>query len=74
LKLSVPVSHDSVKGGWASSGAVTNLTHTVGTADGTIDDVGASFSQSILNNNFKELSAKLNAILVALRDAGTIVS
>lgn len=52
--------------------AVANLTHAVGTADGTVDDVGASFNQTTLNNNFKELSAKLNAILVELRKAGVV--
>lgn len=34
----------------------TALTHAVGTADGTVDDVTGSFSQTILNNNFKELT------------------
>ncbi len=35
------------------------LTHAVGTADDTIADVTGSFSQSILNNNFKEVSDQL---------------
>lgn len=48
----------------------TAITHNVGTADGTIDDVGAAFSQAVLNNNFKELSTKVNAIITALQDAG----
>jgi len=33
---------------------------TTGTADGTLADVGAAFSQSTLNNNFADLAAKVN--------------
>lgn len=48
------------------------LTHAFGTANGTVDDVGAAFNQTTLNNNFKELSSRTNAILQALRDLGVI--
>lgn len=51
---------------------IASLTHAVGTADGTIDDVGGAFNQTTLNNNLKELSTKINAILVELRKAGII--
>lgn len=47
--------------------APADLVHTVGTADGTIDDVGGAFSQATLNNNFKELSTRVNQILKMLR-------
>lgn len=50
--------------------SVTALTNSNGTADGTIADVGASFSQATLNNNFRDLSDKLNAIITALKNAG----
>lgn len=58
----------------ATGAAVTvaNLTEGPGTADGTIADVGAAFSQATLNNNFRDLSAKLNALLVECRKAGII--
>lgn len=51
-------------GGTASAiiAAATNstaLTHAFGTADGTLDDVTATFSQTIMNNNFKELTTQL---------------
>ena len=36
-----------------------------GTSDGVISDVGASFSQSAINNNFAELAAKINYLLRA---------
>lgn len=36
---------------------------TGGTADGTVSDVGASFSQSAINNNFKELAVKINQLV-----------
>jgi len=43
---------------------ITELTDsTTGTADNTVADVTASFSQSILNNNFADLVAKVNEIL-----------
>lgn len=52
--------------------AIPDLVHPVGSADGTLADVGAAFDQATLNNNFKELSAKTNTILVELRKAGII--
>ena len=47
---------------------------TGGTADGTLDDAGASYTQATLNNNFAELATKVNAILAALRAHGLIES
>jgi hypothetical protein len=47
-----------------SLGLVAELTDsTGGTADGTVADVGASFNQTTLNNNFADLIAKINSIL-----------
>lgn len=48
------------------------LTHAVGTADGTVADVGGAFNQATLNDNFKELSSRTNAILLALRSMNLI--
>lgn len=48
------------------------LTHSVGTADGTVDDVGAAFSQTTLNNNFKECTSRINALRDALVNLGLI--
>ncbi len=64
----------AIKANGTQAGASANLTHSVGTADGTVDDVGSSFNQTTLNNNFKECSSKINAILAALRGAGIIAS
>ena len=36
---------------------------TGGTADGTLADVGASFNQATLNNNFADLAAKVNYLI-----------
>ncbi len=48
----------------AQSGTITELTDsTGGTADDTLADVGASFSQATLNNNFADLAAKVNALV-----------
>jgi hypothetical protein len=46
------------------------LTAATGTASDTIADVGASFSQTTLNNNIKSLADKLNAVIAALDSAG----
>lgn len=53
--------------------AIVNLTDsTTGTADNTVADVGATFSQATLNNNFADLIAKINGVLAALRGAGIV--
>ena len=53
-------------------GAIVSLTSAFGTGDDTVADVTASFSQTILNNNFKDATDKIEEILVALRAAGVI--
>lgn len=51
----------------ASQAAVTSVTDsTGGTADGTLADVTATYSQSTLNNNFADLAAKVNANVTLL--------
>jgi hypothetical protein len=50
------------------------LTHSVGTADGTVADVGASFSQTILNNNFRDLSTQVNNLVTDLTDVKQLVN
>ena len=46
-----------------NAGTLAELTDsTTGTADGTVADVGATFSQATLNNNFADLVAKVNAL------------
>lgn len=37
----------------------TALTHSVGTADATVADVGGAFNQTTLNDNFKEVTTQL---------------
>lgn len=65
-------------GGAAADGTIgavtapTALTHAVGTADGTVADVGGAFNQTTLNDNFKELTtaqAQDRTAIVALTDA-----
>jgi hypothetical protein len=46
------------------------LTAAFGTADGTIADVGAAFSQATLNNNFQDLATKVNSLRTVLRNYG----
>lgn len=58
---------------WAVSPAIPDLAASVGVADGTLADVGAAFNQTTLNNNFRDVQDKLNAILAALRAANIIV-
>lgn len=57
---------------YANAKAVADLTAASGTADGTVADVGSSFNQGTLNDNFKELATKVNAILAALRTSGVL--
>lgn len=63
---------NSTKNQWRNNAAITDLTAASGTADGTVADVGAAFNQVTLNDNFKELAVKVNAILAALRANGII--
>lgn len=51
-------------------GAVVSLTAATGTASDTIADVGAAFSQTVINNNIKSLAEKINEILVKLNRSG----
>jgi hypothetical protein len=63
---------DEDRQAWATSGPITSLVNTFGVSDGTIEDVTATPTQAAVNNNFRELSDKVNAILVAMRTAGLI--
>lgn len=62
------------KGGYnpdMNENPVTNLTAATGTASDTIADVGASFTQATLNNNFKSLADKINALNAAIAGLNT---
>ena len=45
-----------------------------GAATDTLSDVGSAFSQSVLNNNFASLSAKVDALIAALKRHGLMSS
>lgn len=47
--------------------AIVALTAATGTTGNTVADVGAAFNQTTLNNNFKVLADKVNAILAQLK-------
>lgn len=70
----MPATFDEDKGQFARTSAVAALTVSVGTADGTIADVGSSFSQTTLNNNFRDLADKINELRTALIDAGVLAT
>lgn len=57
----------------AVQAAEADLVEAFGTSDGTLADVTATFSQTILNNNFQDLATKVNAILAKLRAAGIVL-
>lgn len=57
---------------YANANPITSLTAASGTANDTVVDVGAVFSQATINDNFADLAAKINAILVALRASGIV--
>ena len=50
----------------------TELTATFGTASDTVEDVGASYSQSGLNDIYRTLAAKVNRIRTILRDMNAV--
>lgn len=56
----------------AQAATIAALTVTVGTGDDTIADVGGSFSQTTLNNNFRDLADKYNLLLAACKGAGIV--
>lgn len=51
---------------------ITALSMAVGTGDDTVADVGSSFNQTTLNNNFRDLVNKVNAFRTALRNYGLL--
>lgn len=67
-----------ISGGGAAGGllaAITSLTdNSGGAANDTLADVEATYTEATLANNFADLAAKINAILVALRSAQIIAS
>ena len=66
----IPVFFDGVNGmigTVAAPVAVTALTdNSGGTANGTLEVIGASYSQSEIANNFADVAAKINGIITAL--------
>jgi len=61
------------KANGTQAAAVASLTdNSGGTANDTVEDVPAAYNEAALANNFADLTAKINAILSALRGAGVI--
>lgn len=70
LGAAVPVATSSTPGTVKKASTVAALTIGTGTpAAGTVD-VGASFTQATLNNNFATVATQINSILTALKAAG----
>lgn len=53
----------------SASAAIVDLTHSAlgGTANDTLQDCTASYSEAAVEANFKDLATKVNQILAALR-------
>lgn len=51
----------------AQVAALTALTGAFGSTGNAIVDASGAFSQSILNNNFRALEDKINAVIAALK-------
>lgn len=62
----------AVTGDQTTIAALTDSTG--GTADGTVADVGATFSQATLNNNFADVAARITEIRAALIASGLIAA
>lgn len=56
-----------------SYGTITPITNANGSTGNTIVDVTATPTQTTINNNFRVLSDKVNAILVILQSNGTLI-
>lgn len=54
--------------------AVVSLTNSIGTGTNALQDVTASFDQTILNDNFKDCTDKIEEVLAALRTHGLIAT
>jgi len=71
----MPATFDPTKNQWTKAAAIASLTdNSGGTADDTVQAIGASYSQAEVRNNLADLTAKVNAILTALRSAGIMAS
>lgn len=57
---------------YAESAVIVDLSATAGTANNTIVDAGAAYSQTNVNDNFRDVAAKINEILAALRKSSII--
>jgi hypothetical protein len=55
-----------------SYGTVAPLTGAFGSTGNAIADVTGAFSQTILNNNFRAIEDKVNALIVLLQSNGTL--
>jgi hypothetical protein len=53
--------------------SLTALSMLVGTGDDTVTDVGTAFNQATLNNNFRDLVDRINAIRTILVNVGIAV-
>lgn len=67
LAKEVAAQIDGAVAGKAQVTALTPLTGASGTTGNAIVDVGASFNQTTLNNNFRALEDKINAVIAALK-------
>lgn len=69
-----PLNIGGVKVLGSQESAIVSLTNAVGTGNDALQDVTATFSQTILNNNFKDVTDKVEEVLVILRAHGLIAS
>lgn len=58
---------DNIPSSQPAMQAIVALTAASGTTGNTVVDVGAAFNQATLNNNFRVLADKMNAVLAQLK-------
>lgn len=66
-----PTTINPVTFAW-SYGTITALTAATGVTGNTLNDVTATPTQTLVNNNFKVLADKVNAIIAVLQANGTL--
>lgn len=57
-----------------SNPTATALTAAFGTVDGTMEDAGATYNQTAVNNNFQEAATKINALIVDVANVKQVLN
>lgn len=57
---------------YANASTIADVSAEIGTADGVLEDVTVTPTQTLVNDNLQDLADKLNEILAVLRARGVV--